>query len=84
MSRKRIIYIAIALGLMVGNSLLFGSWFFPEKDLGAQCTQLFLDSGPTDPPPCSGGTLLSSTLGSGGSGPYGGGGAENYVALCIY
>ena len=81
MSRKRIIYIAMALGLLIGNGLLFGSWFFPTKDLDAQCTRVYLSNSASNPPPCPGGTIISSTQSAiNSAGAYS---STQYISLCI-
>ena len=74
MSRKRVICIAMGLGILVGSWFAFTSWVLRPKVVQAQCTQLYLDSA-VGAPTCPGGTRISYTQGS--TSP------SYHLALCI-
>ena len=45
MKGKRVLYITLAVGILIGSSLAVGSWHFRVKKAQAQsCVQLYLDA----------------------------------------
>ena len=82
MSRKRTIYIATVLGLVIGSGVLFKFWFFQPKQAQAQCMRYWLTSGDTDASTvCTGGNRISISMCNAGAGAANFG--RRYVALCV-
>lgn len=44
MKKRAVFYIALALGIVIGNFLALGSWLLRPKDAQAQCVRMFLSS----------------------------------------
>ena len=82
MSQKRKIYIAMLIGLLIGNGFLLSSWLLRPKKAQAQCMRYWLTSGATSATTvCSGGARISVSVCYPGYGPYNIG--RRYVGLCV-
>jgi hypothetical protein len=83
MKKKYYLYIAMALGLLLGY-LPLSSWLLRTKSVNAhqvtQCVRYFLVSDVANPSCGTGNSKISQTLCSGGGGPYG---TSRVIALCV-
>lgn len=74
-SEKRVLSIALVVGLLIGCGFGFLTWYFSPRNADAQCTLMYLTAGPNATPACaSGGTRISATQ-SNTSG--------HHIGLCI-
>lgn len=80
MRRKLVIYLAMALGIMMGY-LPLSSWLLRPKTVDAQCVRYFLVSDVSNPACGAGNTKISQVTCNPGTGAYSVG--ARVVALCI-